>query len=110
MRLLSRKEEMLLLAIWKLQGKDHAYGVKIREYIEKTAGIKWRFGAIYSPLGRLVNMGFVESYESIPLPEPGGRRKILYRLTKEGQMELLKIREMNRALWMESPPFTVEES
>ena len=110
MRLLSRKEEMLLLAIWKLEEKDRAYGVTIREYIEKTTGVKWRFGAIYSPLSRLVHLGFVESYESTPLPEPGGRRKILYRLTEEGQKELMKIRELNLALWMDSPPLTVKES
>ncbi len=102
MRLLSRKEEMILLAIWKLQ--DNAYGVTIREYLERMAGVKWLFGAIYSPLGRLMDWGYVESYESEPLPERGGRRKTLYRLTSDGKEALLKVRELNTAMWLDIPP------
>ena len=101
MRLLSRKEEMILLAVWKLQ--DNAYGVTIREYIEKMTGVKWLFGAIYNPLGRLVEMGQVESYESDPVPERGGRRKTLYRLTPAGKKELIRIRELNAAVWEDIP-------
>ena len=101
MRLLSRKEEMILLAIWKLQ--ENAYGVTIREYIEKVTGVTWLFGAIYNPLGRLVDMGYVDSYESEPLPERGGRRKTLYRLTQAGRKELLRIRELNAAMWEDLP-------
>jgi len=101
MRLLSRKEEMILLAIWKLQNDNGAYGVTIRSYIEKMTGIKWLFGAIYGPLGRLVDYGYVESYESDPLPERGGRRKILYRLTPKGKTELLTVNKLNKALWQD---------
>lgn len=104
MRLLSRKEEMILLAVWKLQ--DNAYGVTIREYIESTTGVKWLFGAIYNPLGRLVDLGLVESYESEPLPERGGRRKTLYRLTSGGKEALIKVRALNRAMWLDIPPLT----
>jgi DNA-binding PadR family transcriptional regulator len=95
---------MILLAIWKEQG--NAYGVTIREYIERMTGQKWLFGAIYNPLGRLVDMGLVESYKSDPLPERGGRRKILYRLTTHGKDELIKVRELNSAMWMDIPPLT----
>ena len=101
MRLLSRKEEMILLAVWKLQG--NAYGVTIREYIEKMTGVKWLFGAVYNPLGRMVDMGHVESYESEPVPERGGRRKTLYRLTQAGKKELIRIHELNAALWDDIP-------
>ena len=104
MRLLSRKEEMILLAIWKLQ--ENAYGVTVREYIERMTGQKWLFGAIYSPLGRLVDWGYVESYESEPLPERGGRRKTLYRLSSEGKKELLRVKELNTAMWLDVPPLT----
>ena len=106
MRLLSRKEEMLLLAVWKLQ--ENAYGVTIRDYIEQKTGVKWLFGAVYSPLGRLVDWGLVESFESDPLPERGGRRKTLYRLTAEGKNALLVIKEMNTAMWVDLPPLVDE--
>ena len=95
---------MILLAIWKLQNDDGAYGVTIRSYIEKMTGINWLFGAIYGPLGRLVDYGYVESYESDPLPERGGRRKILYRLTPKGKTELLTVKKLNKALWQDVPP------
>lgn len=104
MRLLSRKEEMILLAIWKYQDHNDAYGITIRDYIEKKTGIRWMFGAIYGPLGRLVDYGYVESYESDPLPERGGRRKILYRLTSEGIKELEKVYKINAALWADAAP------
>ena len=104
MRLLSRKEEMILLAIWKLQ--ENAYGVTIREYIEKMTGVKWLFGAIYNPLGRLVDWSYVESYESEPLPERGGRRKTLYRLTEDGKSALLTVKELNSSLWSDIPSLT----
>ena len=71
MKLVSRKEEMLLLAVWAIQDSEGAYGVTIRRYIERKTGIKWLFGAIYAPLGRLVDSGYVETYESNPLPERG---------------------------------------
>lgn len=103
MKLLSRKEELILLAIWKLQDGDGAYGVTIREYIERMTGISWLFGAVYSPLSRLVRDGLVESCESEPLPERGGRRKILYRLTDDGKDALRAAREMNAAFWDDVP-------
>jgi len=93
-----------LLAAWKLQNQDKAYGVTLRQYIEKMTGIKWLFGAIYGPLGRLVDHGYVESYQSEPLPERGGRRKILYQLTPEGKEALLEIKKLNQSLWMDIPP------
>ncbi len=101
MRLLSRKEEMILLAIWKLQ--NNAYGVTIREYIEKKTRVKWLFGAIYSPLGRLVDWNYVEAFESDPESVRGGRRKTLYRLTDEGKNALLTVKELNNSMWLDIP-------
>lgn len=102
-RLLSRKEELILLAVWKLQDGEGAYGVTIRRYIEKMTGISWLFGAIYSPLARLVQHGLVESVESEPLPERGGRRKVLYRLTEDGKSALRAMRELNASFWEDVP-------
>jgi len=106
MRLLSRKEELILLAVWKLQ--ENAYGVTIREHIKEMTGIKWLFGAIYNPLGRLVDTGLVEAYESDPIPTRGGRRKTLYRLTSEGKKALRTIQEVNAAMWMDVPSLKEE--
>ncbi len=104
MEILSRKDELILLAVWKLQ--DDAYGVTIRELIKKQTGISIKFGAIYAPLARLVRMKYVESYNSDPLPERGGRSKILYRLTTSGKLALKRIQEVNSAMWSGLPELT----
>lgn len=101
MKLLSRKEELILLAVWKLQGS--AYGVSIREHIEQATGVKWVFGAIYSPLGRLLDNGLIEDYTSEPIPERGGRRKTLYKLTENGKAALRAIQDVNSAMWVDIP-------
>jgi PadR family transcriptional regulator, regulatory protein PadR len=103
MKLLSRKEELILMAIWKLQDKEGAYGVTIRAYIERMTGITWLFGAIYSPLARLLKNGLVEACESDPLPERGGRRKMLYRLTGDGKAGLRAMKELNASFWNDAP-------
>jgi len=102
--MLSRKEELILLAVWKLQDGEGAYGVPIRTYIEKMTGISWLFGAIYSPLARLVEKDLVEAYESDPLSERGGRRRILYRLTDDGKAALLETKEINASIWEDVSP------
>lgn len=103
MKLLSRKEELILLAIWKLQDEEGAYGVTIGQYIERMTGISWLFGAVYSPLARLVKNSLVESCESDPVPERGGRRKILYRLTEDGKSALRATRELSASFWEDAP-------
>ncbi len=97
MDILSRKEELIMLAVCKLQ--DNAYGVTIREHIKVQTGISIKFGAIYAPLARLVRLEYVESYESDPVHERGGRSKILYKLTERGMNALNRILEVNAAMW-----------
>ena len=48
MILLSRAEEIVLLAVFKLKGS--AYGVTIRDQIYNDIGQYWSFGAIYKTL------------------------------------------------------------
>ena len=94
------------MAVWKLG--DNAYGVTIRDLIKQATGVDWIFGAIYSPLGRLVDMGLVESYSSSPIPERGGRSKVIYRLTNDGKDALLEIQEVNKTMWSDVPPLKGE--
>jgi len=105
MKFLSRKEEIILLAVWKMQGD--VYGVTIREYIKQTTGADWLFGAIYAPLGRLVDNGYVRSLKTDPEPVRGGRSKILYELTNNGQKALKELQKMNSSIWNDIPNFTV---
>ncbi len=97
MILLSRSEEIVLLAIWKL--KDNAYGVSIREQVSMDTGHDWSFGAIYKPLKSLVHKDYVKKRSSEPCAERGGRRKYMYHLTPSGEEALREIRKIYKAIW-----------
>ncbi len=101
MKYLSRVEEIVLLAVWKLQ--DNAYGITIKEQVYSDTGVKWRSGAIYAPLGRLLKNGYVTSRSGDPTPERGGRSKIFYDLTPYGKKALVEIQKINEAIWLGIP-------
>ena len=107
MNLLSRSEEIVLLAIWKLQG--NAYGVSIRERVIAVTGYEWSIGALYAPLHRLEKKGLVRSYKGEPVAERGGRSKVYYEVTTDGKLELARIKQVNEANWSDSPALGVEE-
>jgi PadR family transcriptional regulator PadR len=106
MAFLSRIEEILLLAIWKL--KDEAYGIAIRRQVEKDTGISWLSEAIYAPLSRLKDKGFVESVKAEKPLEKSGRPRVYYRLTPSGLDRLVSAQEVNRLLWHGVPDLKKE--
>lgn len=97
MKFLSRNEEIVLLAIWRLRG--NAYGVTILEQVSQVTGKKWTFGGIYVPLDKLTRKEYVKKTNSSPTAERGGRSKCLYELTDEGKAALKEIREIQDSLW-----------
>lgn len=107
MRMISRIEEIILLSIWRLQ--DNAYGITILEEVVKATGKTWLTGSIYASLSRLLKHGLVISIEGEPTAERGGRRKIYYKLTPEGQRALLAVKRVNSIIWSDLPTFEVKE-
>lgn len=99
MIILTRSEEIVLLAIWRL--KENAYGVTIREELSSYTGHDWSFGAVYKPLKQLVHKNFVEKKSSGPRAERGGRSKFLYTLTPDGTEALRNLRKIYKAIWTE---------
>lgn len=97
MKMMSRADELVLLAVWRLQ-KD-AYGVPIRKYINKMTGTDWSIGAIYDSLERLTEMSMLDSFQSGPTPERGGRSKRFFRLTKTGFEALAQVRKVHESMW-----------
>ena len=97
MKFLSKIEEIILLAIWKLQ--DNAYGITIQNQVIKDTGVDWVSGAIYGPLSRLLKNGYVTSSKGEATAERGGRHKIFYTLTPLGKNKLLAMQKVNTAIW-----------
>ncbi len=82
MKLLSRIEEIVLLAVLRL-GED-AYGLTICREVSRVTEKQWLVGAIYAPLSRLHKNGHVEIPSGPPGAEPGESRRIYYRVTPQG--------------------------
>ncbi len=101
MQFLSRIEEILLLAIWKLG--DDAYGIAIREQVEKETSVKWLSGAIYGPLSRLRKNGYVKTAIAENPSDQRGRPRIYYQLTPVGKEKLQAIQMLNRVMWANVP-------
>ena len=97
MKLLSSQNEVLLLAILNLG--DNAYGMTIRREVSQATGKEWSIGAIYDPLYRLEERGFVESCLSHPTRERGGRSKRIFKVTKAGLEALLAHKQVRDGLW-----------
>jgi len=101
MKLLSRPEELFLLAIWRLQ--DNAYAVTIREQVNSITGKTWSFGATFVTLDRLVKKRYLSSHLSEPTQKRGGRSKRMYKLTREGIKALLDIKRLQETMWDDIP-------
>ncbi len=97
MRILSKAEELVLLAVWHL--KDQAYGVAVRRYIMEMTGEKWSIGAIYVPLDRLTKWDYLRASQGEPSAERGGRSKRYYSITVAGREALESTRAVQDQMW-----------
>ena len=98
---LSRNEELVLLAVWRLQ-RD-AYGAAIHEYLIDATGDKWSIAGVYNPLNRMARAGLIRTQVGPPTPERGGRSKRYFRLTKKGLAALTAQREVTERMWRGLP-------
>ncbi len=101
MNLMSRAEELILLAILSLG--DNAYGISILEFLQEKTGNAWSFAQIYDPLDRLARKGYVKKRPGGSTPERGGRPKSFYRMTADGRAALLEIRRVQESVWASIP-------
>jgi PadR family transcriptional regulator len=90
-------EQYLLLAIVHLG--DRAYGVTIRQEIERRTNRDVAIGALYTSLDRLEKKGYVRSSMSDPTPQRGGRSKRYFSLTATGAEALRQTRARLDRMW-----------
>jgi len=94
-------EELILLSVWKLQ--KEAYGLEIRNHLSELSGQDLSVGAVYVPLKRLKKRGYLESWDSEPTEERGGRSKRFFKLTQKGVNALQKVRMVQESAWSDLP-------
>lgn len=79
--------ELYVMSALAILGDD-AYGVTIRQEIERRSGRRVAIGAVYATLARLADKSLVAFRVSDPLPVPGGRARKFARLTPAGRRAL----------------------
>ena len=89
-------EQLVLLSLIRLGAE--AYGVAIRDEIERQTGRNVALGAVYTTLLRLEDKRLVATRLGEPPPHRGGRRKKYYRPLAAGRRELVASLDALRAM------------
>ncbi len=97
MRNLTRKEELIMLAILNLQ--NNAYLIAIVDHLSKITGKKVSLTSVHIPLSRLEKSELITSSHGEATAVRGGRRKKIYRITKLGLEALAEHKRISDILW-----------
>jgi PadR family transcriptional regulator, regulatory protein PadR len=110
MDIITRLEEAILIAIWKLQ--DKAYGVTINKSVSELLNKEYTLGALYYSLDQLLRKGLVAKSLKRHSQEKAGRSRTYYQLTQDGAQALQEARVCQNRLWKGIPEITfkAEES
>jgi PadR family transcriptional regulator PadR len=90
-------EQSVLLAIVQLG--DGAYGVTIRQEIERRTGRDIAIGALYTALDRLERKQYVSSEMSAPTAARGGRSRRHFVVRPAGAAALQQSRDYLNRMW-----------
>ena len=97
MELLTKLEELVLIAVLRL--KDKAYGISVYNFIADLTEKDVSVSSVYFPLERLVRKGYLQTLMGEPTPRRGGMSKRYYRLTKAGIKALQENRSLHETAW-----------
>ena len=97
MKLLTRKEEMVLLAIYHKEGKSSL--VEVREYLKEFTSSNMQISTIHAVLDRLEKSGFLKSFTGVPTSKRGGKAVKFYEFSKKGKEALAELKAVNEILW-----------
>lgn len=90
-------EQVILLSIMRLG--EEAYGLAIKDELERVADRTPSSGSLYTTLDRLEKKGFLKSSAGESTAERGGRPRRYVRLTPQGTTMLARSRSTLMALW-----------
>ena len=94
-------EEVVMLTVAILY--ENAYGITIKEEIERRLGRKVSVGAMRTALNRLEKKGFLKSEFGEATSVRGGKRKRYFKVTPYGKKELEQVMETRKQLWEAIP-------
>jgi PadR family transcriptional regulator PadR len=97
MEMLTRLEELVLIAVLKLGSE--ACGTAVFNHIIDLTGRDVTLSSVYFPLERLVRRGYLQALQGESTPKRGGMGKRYYRLTRSGLTALQRSRALNLAAW-----------
>lgn len=103
---LTKHEELILISILRLRG--NAYIVTIRKQIKELTKKSINYGSLCNTLSALGRKGYLESTESEPTAQQGGRRKVMYYLTNAGKKALVNAYEIQKLTWIGFTDFLTE--
>jgi DNA-binding PadR family transcriptional regulator len=86
--LLSEVEQLVLLAVLKLDAEGDAYAVPIRAMVRRETGIDLPRGSVYVTLQRLEHKGLLKSWMSDPVAVQGGKARRVFGLRPAGMTAL----------------------
>ncbi|MEK6476333.1 helix-turn-helix transcriptional regulator [Catalinimonas sp. 4WD22] len=98
---LGELQELVMLAVGVLY--DDAYGVSIKDEIERQSGRSMTLSTVHAALNRLEDKGFLISRMGGATEERGGRPKRLFRVTAYGKQVLEESRVMRNRMWESIP-------
>lgn len=90
-------EQLVLLAI--LRRENDAYGMEVREEIERRTGRDVSYGAVYTTLDRLETKGYVSHRMGEATAERGGRARKYFRVLPAGREALAATRRALTVMW-----------
>ena len=99
-------EEIVLLTVGVLY--DEAYGVAIKEEIEKRLNRKVSVGAMQSALRRMEKKGFLASRVGETNEKRGGKPKRFFNITTLGKEALEYSKDVRTDLWNSIPDVALE--
>ena len=94
---ITRLEEIVLIAIWNL--KEDAFGVNIKRAVHELMGKEYFYNTLYTTFDQLIRKGLIIKGFGEPTAVRGGKRKVFFRLTKDGQWALREAYEKQRRVW-----------
>jgi len=89
-------EELVLLMVGILH--KQAYGIAIKDELEKKTGRRPSIGALHSALTRLGEKGFLDSRLEEATEDRRGRRKRFYLLTPTGAQTIKQVYELRKEM------------